>query len=125
MTVKKGDKGLHVDRLVAGGDQTVKGADPAVRQERADYPGGPWPKRAGIVVAEGYGPRVTQSAVRGMARSLAGSFGFATSDFNPYACFPAYEAGNALALAGEMISPDVLSLAERVVTGEGRQDVTA
>jgi hypothetical protein len=60
-----------------------------------------------------------------MTRSLASSFGFATSDFNPYAYFPAYNASNALALAGERVSPDVLSLAERVVTGEGRQDMTA
>jgi len=125
LTAKQGIKEQHVDLLVAGGGQAVEGVAPAVRQRRADYPGGPGPGRAGMVVAKEYGPQVAQSVVRGVARALAGSFGLAASDFNPYTCFPAYEAGNALALVGERIGPDVLSLAGRVVTGEVGQDVMA
>jgi hypothetical protein len=78
-----------------------------------------------MMAVEGYSPQVAQPVVRGIVTSLAGNFGFAASDFNPYACSPAHEAGNVPALVGEKISPDVLSLAEKVVTGEGGQDVMA
>jgi len=109
--------------MEAGGSQAVKGVEPAVMQERADYPDRPG--RAGAVATEGYSPQVAQPVVRGVVASLTGSFGFATGDFNLYACFPAREAGDVRALMGEKIGPDVLSLAEQVVAGEDSQDVSA
>jgi hypothetical protein len=59
------------------------------------------------VAAEASGAQLVQHLVRGAVATLAGSFRLTAGDFSADTCCPAREAGNVLALVGEMSSPQL------------------